>query len=102
MAGDNASMKTYALGITTDEAYLAMINKKMGNAIRAISRIQGFVGVHPKERMQIFLYLTPKARSGTARILRTTGFKSVMIIERPAFVPINLEAAQEGSEDGDG
>lgn len=87
--GDKLEMKTYALGIGTWECYDAIINKKKGDALKALCSVQGFVGVHPTDRVQVLLYLTPAARRKAYQRAQRLGFRSAMIITNTAYVPIN-------------
>lgn len=83
---DKAELKTYALGVSTKTCYEIIMCG--GKKLRDICSVQGFVGVHPKERIQIFLYLTPAARRKAYRILKEAGIHS-HIIAAPAFVPLS-------------
>ena len=84
---DKAEMKTYALGVRTVDCFM-QISRNGGDLIRDISRIQGFVGVHPMGNIQIFLYLTPAARRKAYHMLRRKGIMGY-VITAPAFVPLS-------------
>ena len=83
-----AAMKTYAMGITTEECYSAILSAKKSNVLKEISAVKGFVGVHPRTRMQIFLYLTPEAQKQAYKIARQKGFQTAMLIKNTAFIPL--------------
>ena len=84
---DKTEIKTYALGIGTWECYDAIVNKKRGDALKALCNVQGFLGVHPTDRVQVLLYLTPAARRKAYQLAQRMGFRSAMIIKNTAYVP---------------
>ena len=82
-----AVMKTYALGIGMYECYDAIINKKRSGAIKALFNIQGFMGVHSTDRVQVLLYQTPAARRKAYQMAKRLGFQTAMIITNTDYVP---------------
>lgn len=100
--GDKTELKTYALGIGTWECYDAIVNKKRGDAIRALCNVQGFVGVHQTDRVQVLLYLTPAARRKAFQRAQRLGFRSAMIITNTGYVPVGdapLPEVEHGEND---
>lgn len=83
---DKAELRTYALGIGMRDCYRMIV--RGGETIRQITGVKGFVGVHVKERVEIFLYLTPEARKQAYLILKDAGVKG-FLIKQAAFVPMD-------------
>lgn len=89
-----ATLKTYAVGITTDECYAAVFSVRKGAVLKAIAAVKGFVGVHPGPRVQCFLFLTPEAQKQAYKIAKRN-FKTAMLIKNTAFVPLGDVAVPE-------
>lgn len=83
-----ATLRTYAVGITTDECYAAVFSVRKGAVLKAIAAVKGFVGVHPAPRVQCFLFLTPEAQKQAYKIARQKGFQTAMLIKNTAFIPL--------------
>lgn len=92
---EKIEMKTYALGLSSLECYAALGNKKKKKALTDLMRMPGFVGVHPTDRVQVLLYLTPGARKAAYQAAKKAGFVSAMLILNTAYVPINNEKKDE-------